>query len=451
MRDEGDAVGSNTKRRPRLGTVALGFPGYYLGEEMATAKYGEMLKHLGHQELDLVPVGEVVLDGEAARRAGKELAAADVDLMCAVLTTFVPDHYIVELLKDCDLPIFLWAIEREIGCLSLVGGMLINPTLYELGRPHQLCGADVGDMDTTEALLAYARASMLRRALREMRVGYIGGNPDIMFSMAPDLYGLNRTMGVTVVPLRDFEYTRRRATISDEEARADWEIVVRAVGRVNVSETDALAASKAFLALRQIAEEGGLDALSVNCWPDLKSIICLPIARLNDLGISAACEGDLYSTILMRLLYILAGRSAGNGDFLRMYADTNAIMFSHCGAGALSLARSPEDIVLSESVETHDGLAVFFPADQPGTITAVNLMGSQGRFRMAAMVGEVEPTDMSYQGTPMRVRFDRPVQEILQAAVRCGAGHHWNLGYGDYGPEFSLLCELLGIEYNLLS
>ena len=124
-------------RRPRVGVVTMAFPGYYLGEEMAQAKHAEMLAHLRVLELEPAGYDPVVLDAAAARQAGRELAGQGLDLLCIALATFVPDHYLVELLDECDLPVFLWAIEREINCLSLVGGLLINPTLYELGKHYQ--------------------------------------------------------------------------------------------------------------------------------------------------------------------------------------------------------------------------------------------------------------------------------------------------------------------------
>lgn len=439
------------QRRPRVGFVTLAFPGYYLGEEKAPAKHAEMAAHLRGSGFDVVDAGAVVLDVANAQQAGRELAALSVDCICANLATFVPDHYIVELLEACDVPIFLWAVEREIDCLSLVGGMLINPTLFELGKTYQLHAADIGDGETTERLQAFAGAAMMRQVLRTMRVGYMGGNPDIMFSMVADEFGLKKTFGVTVIPLRDAEYAARQSAVPVATAEADWAAVKGRVGKVQASDADGVVASAGYLGIRQLARDLELDAVSMNCWPHLKAKICLPIARLNDDGIGSGCEGDLHSTVLMRLLSVLSGRAAINGDFLRMYLDENAIMFSHCGAGSFSLARSQADITLMESIETHDGLAVFFPADQPGTVTALNLMGSRAGYRLAAMVGEVAPTDMSYVGTPMRLRFSKPVKEILQAAVRCGAGHHWSLGYGDFTRELKLLCEWLNVEYNLLS
>ena len=209
-------------------------------------------------------------------------------------------------------------------------------------------------------------------------------------------------------------------------------------------------ASRGYLAMETLAREMKLDALSINCWTHLKSRVCLPVARLNDQGIGAGCEGDLHSTILMRLLYEVTGRSTINGDFLRMFPENNQILFSHCGAGPFSMARSARDIVLHASVETGDGIGVFYPADQPGTVTAINLMGSREGYRLTALCGDVVKTDMAYEGNPMRVRFRTPVNDILQSVVDAGAGHHWTIAYGDFSEELGLLCRFLSVRYTLV-
>ena len=277
----------------------------------------------------------------------------------------------------------------------------------------------------------------------------MGENPDIMFSMAVDELGLTRTFGVTVIPIRDFEYTLRSERVAEEEAREDWQGVTRRVGRVDVKDVEGVTASRGYLAMEALAAEMKLDALSINCWVHLKSRICLPVARLNDQGIGAGCEGDLHSTILMRLLYVLSGRSTINGDFLRLFPEENQIMFSHCGAGPFSMARSTKDIVLHASQETGDGVGVFYPADQPGTVTAVNLMGSREGYRLTALCGEVDTTDMAYEGNPMRVHFRTPVADILQTVVDAGAGHHWTITYGDFTEELRLLSRFLSVRFTL--
>jgi L-fucose isomerase-like protein len=440
-----DPKSTGAALRPRVGVVALAFPGYYLGEEKAPEKLGEALRRLEGPSLELAAVPEVVTDAGAAREAGLSLAARGVSSLCAILTTFVPDHFLVALLGGCDVPLFLWAVEREIGCISLVGAMLANPTLYELGKKYRLHAGDLDDGGIRAELEAFARAAEMKRALSLMRVGSMGANPDIMFSMAADEYGLMEVFGVTVIPLRDFEYPARSGRVPAAEASADWTAVQRQVGRVEVSDADGVEASRAFLSMAVLARERKLDALSINCWTHLKSRVCLPVARLNEAGIGAGCEGDLHSTILMRLLFLLAGRAPINGDFMRLFPEKNQIMFSHCGAGSFSMARSPAHITLHASEETRDGIGVFFPADQPGTATAVNLMGSRAGYRLTLLCGEVETTDMVYEGNPMRIRFRTPVADILRGVVEAGAGHHWSISYGDWSREFEEMCRFLGV------
>jgi L-fucose isomerase-like protein len=444
--------GSAAARLPRVGLVAMAFPGFYLGEDKAPGKLEEASALLSAVDIEPVEIEEVVTDIPGAKAAGQHLAGEGIDCICVILTTFVPDHFIVALLDACDLPIFLWAVEREIDCISLVGGMLINPTLYDLGKQYRLAAGDLDDPEVVGTLMVFARASMMRQVLRKMRIGYMGKNPVIMFSMAADEYGLKKVLGVDVIPLRDFEYGQRTEQVPDRSAEKDWIKVQQQVGRAEVSDTDGLAASKSFLAMMQMVREMDLDALSLNCWIQLKSKICLPLARMNELGVGAGCEGDLHTTILMRLLFVLAGRSAINGDFMRLFPDSNQILFSHCGAGPFSLARSRADIELLPSIETRDGIGVFFPADQPGTVTALNLMGSRERYRLSVLAGEVQPTDLTvYQGNPMQIRFEKPVGEILQAAVDHGAGHHWSIAYGNYIEEFRQLASFLDLEFHLLS
>lgn len=432
---------------PCIGVLGLCYPGYNLGEEMCAPKLEEMLARLARENFDVVPAATLVHDEATARQAGAELATQQVDCLVAVITTFVPDYFIVELLKQCDVPIFLWAVEREIGCLSLVCGPLITATLFNLDKRYALAGADINDAQSMVQLHAFVRAAQAFRLLRNMRVGYVGGKCPIMFSMAVDEYALTRQLGITIVPLPIEELYRRAEAIPEADVVEYWQHTCHCVGKVSVQEADGLNSSRYTLAALRLAEELELDALSLNCFPFLKSQVCLAVARLNDAGIAAACEGDLHSTILMALLQRLNQHAAFNGDLLRLYPEDNSILFSHCGAGAFSLAAQPCDVCLQASIETLDGLAVQYATHLPGPVTLINMMyGPQG-LRLASMAGEGVETDLQYEGTPLRVRFGEDVHTIVQRVAHCGAGHHWNGASGHYFDELRLLCNWLHITF----
>ena len=433
--------------KPRVGVVGAAYPGFHLGEEMAEAKFQQMVDALAGQPLDLCVVPAIVTDTDSARATGQQLGAEKPDCLLIVLTTFIPDTFVVDLLRECDVPVFLWAIEREIDCLALVCGPMITASLYNLQKPYSLHASDIPDDRVCGHLLTFARAAMLRRMLRQLRVGYMGGKPSIMFSMSTDEYTLVEKLGVTVENIPIQELYDRAAALPAPRVQACWDDLTVGLGPVEVACADGLQSSRFALAAQDLAEEYHLNALSINCFPHLKAKICLATALLNDAGIAAACEGDLHSTILMYLLQGLSGSASFNGDVFRLYPEDNSILFSHCGTGAFSLAPSRCDVCLQSSIETHDGLAVKYPTHMPGPVTLINLMLGRGTLRIIAMEGEGVDTDLSYEGTPLRVQFTTDVQEILQGIARSGAGHHWNGCPGAYVEAFRLLCEWVGVEF----
>ena len=437
--------------KPRVGVVGLAYPGYNLGHEMCSVKLKEMLARLQQEPVEVIVPKNMVWDETSARKAGKELTQAQVDCILAVITTFVPDYFIIEILDQCNVPVFLWAVEREIQCISLVCGPLITATLFELGKHYRLFGADIDDANTFDEFMIFARGAMLCRLLRTMRVGNVGGKPSIMFSMSIDNYGLKKVMGLSVIDLPIEELYRRKDEVTEVEAVRCWKETKSCVGKVSVSEADGVLSAKYFLAAQHLCKELEIDALSLNCFPHLKSKICLTVARLNDIGIASACEGDLHSTVLMYLLSCLTGKAAFNGDFLRLYQASNEILFSHCGAGAFSLAKCSKDICLRPSIETNDGLAICYPTNIFDSVTLVNLIGRGATMRLATMCGKGTETDLKYGGTPMKVHFIDNIQTILQKIACTGAGHHWNGGQGNFMREFSYLCEFLGIKFNQLT
>jgi hypothetical protein len=84
-------------------------------------------------------------------------------------------------------------------------------------------------------------------------------------------------------------------------------------------------------------------------------------------------------------------------------------------------------------------------------VTAFNLIGSRAGYRLSVLSGRAVKETSEYEGNPMNIHFEKPVAKILKDAVNHGSGHHWNIVYGNFSEEFRLLCQMKGVEYNLLS
>ena len=328
---------------------------------------------------------------------------------------------------------------------------LITASLKNLNRDCMVVSGEINDTYCIEALSHYAKAAMLKNRLHGARIGYSGHKPEIMYSMAANEYLLDNKLGVTVVnmPIEDFY---AEADKQDEAAiNEKWEEMKPCFGCADVRDEDALLSIRYYLAARSQVEQKKLKAYSLNCFPNLKAKICLGIAMLNDEHIGAGCEGDLHASILMTAVGMLAGQAAFNGDFLQLVREDNAIMFSHCGAGALSLAGGCKNICLKRSIETNDGVSVFYETQMPGTVTLVNLMNGGDHLRLSVMRGESIPDHSGYEGNPLAIKFDGDVRSMPDLLAQSGAGHHWIGLSGDWVEEFRLFARMTGLKYKFIS
>ena len=434
---------------PKIGYVAVALPGYFLGDEMCDAKRLEGLEMLKAQGFDVVAAPSVYSPDEA-RAAGEMLEKETVDCLFVLLTTFVADYFVTELTKACNKPVFLWALDREVTAITMVCTPLISSSMKTLGRDISVVSGEIDDEYCIRQLHRYAKAAMLKNRLRGARIGYSGGKPEIMYSMAANEYLLDEKLGVTIVNMPIEDFYAEADKMDDAEVKAKWDALHPCFGCCDVRDEDGLLSIKYYMAARKQVADKGLVAYSLNCFPNLKAKICLGIAMLNDEHIGAGCEGDLHASILMTMVGWLAGQAAFNGDFLQMDAKENAIMFSHCGAGALSLAGCPKNICLKRSIETNDGLSVFYETEMPGTVTLVNLMNGGDHLRLSVMRGESIKDHSGYEGNPLNLRFDGDVRSLPDVLAQCGAGHHWVGMSGDWVEEWRLFARMAGLEYTFV-
>lgn len=436
---------SRTGTMPKIGFVAMAFPGFYLGEEMAENKRLEGIRRLEEIGYQLVST-PCVYDVDGAAAAGREIGVHKVDCICVFLTTFVPDYFITELLKACERPVFLWALEREIHCLPTVCTLLISSTLKNLGKDFCIVSGEIDDSYVLHKLKSYTMATMLGSRLYGAKIGYIGHKPSIMYGMETNEYLLDKLLGVSIRPIPIQEVYEGASKISSIQISGALKRIREKIGIIQVHQEDLNESIKLYLAAKEQIERLGLSGYSINCFPHLKAKICLAVSLLNDDGIGAGCEGDLHSTILMMMAHILSGSASFNGDFLKLYNDTQSILFSHCGAGALSLAAGCSQISLQKSAETNSGVGVFYKTAYSGEVTMLNMISGISDLRLTLLHGEATDDESGYAGNPLMVKFSGSVHDVLDMLGQAGAGHHWVGMQGDWLETFMLFSRMSGIR-----
>ena len=156
----------------------------------------------------------------------------------------------------------------------------------------------------------------------------------------------------------DYDYIRERYGI--ETVFIDLKRLVDEIG--SSAKTDMLAADKTYSAIKKICQEERLDAITIRCFDIVKACnttSCLALAKLNDEGIVAGCEGDMQTLMTMLLAKKLCNEPAFMANPSILTDKTS--MFAHCTV--------PLSMCYKTTMRTHfeSGIGVAVQGDLPLT------------------------------------------------------------------------------------
>ncbi len=424
---------------PRVGVSAVSSP-LEVGAERAPGAAQDLatlLRSAGCEVLAQAPLGSA----DQARVAGAAWAEAHVDAVALAVASWFEDYLALDLLEECEVPLLLWALPgMETG--ALCGAQQLTSVLRQLGRPYRGVFGALTAGEPLRETVVFLRAGALRGRLRRARVGIAGQRIGGMTHTSPAEIALKRVVGPRVVPLDLPNLLCQAERVSEPKAASLWQDFRRRAAECRVAEEDGAQAMRVYLALRETVEAEGLDAVTVGCYPHLMGRVCLAASLLAEEGVPFACEGDVNGAVGQLLLSLLTGQATHHADWLEPLED-GTVIFTHCGSGALSLARDGGQIVLSPVRLMNQGVCALFPARR-GPVTLLSLAVQGEGYQCARLEGEALPTGMVFPGDPVRVRFAQPVEQIIDWIFAEGIAHHWAIGYGHVAAEVRAWAELCG-------
>lgn len=199
-------------------------------------------------------------------------------------------------------------------------------------------------------------------AVRRSRLGVIGDPSPWLIASQVGASSLAARWGTTLVPIplaAVYDSMQHVMPAAAREAAAAWRALP---ARDGVGEEALAGAMRIFLGLADLVACHDLQALTLRCFDllaDQGHTGCLALARLNDEGVTAGCEGDVPATFTMLVLHRLTGRPAFMANPSRL--DGDEAVFAHCTI--------PATIGASPAVRTHfesgkgAALAAGWPAE----------------------------------------------------------------------------------------
>lgn len=362
-------------------------------------------------------------------------------------------------------PIVLWATperpgDGKVSSCSLVGQHLWGSSLRQAGHPFEFV---LGDPDAPQLRADLLRAIALARtsaSLRIAKVGVIGTHVPGFIDVAADSFLIRRTLGTQLVPLSLVQFIERVQALPDDVVQQD----VAQVRAMNLPLGDVTLNalpinSRCYLAMRDLIAEENLDALAIQCWPELPNTLgqwpYLAIVRLSSEGRSIAMEGDVDGCI-GSLMHSLLGLGTGFlSDWLEH--DRNTIFFWHPGMAPLQMcnpAGAPGGPTLAKHFNIVNPLVVDAQIRVGEPVTISRLWRCDNRYHMTALEGRTIAPRRQLTGNTALVELSEAdiarngdVPERFDRLLHAGMPHHVLITFGNHAETFRRLARVLGIEW----
>ncbi len=414
--------------------------------ETAAKLYANILADLRQlPQVQLVAEETPIMEVPEALAAGHRLAAAQVDAMVVISGTFHLGHLVLELKKLCDKPLLLWGLPElpynggKIRLNSVCGVNLNASNLYKSGiRDYTYTVGDRMDENWVDAI-------RMRKSLQEAHIGIIGYRAHGFFNVGVDELALYGKFGVLIdhyelQDLWDLEPESGYLTHYAEKMGTQFDC-----GALNEAQKEKVVALAA--KLRTFAEKYALTAIALRCWPEWASGFgiapCASMSLVQSDGILLSCEGDIDCAVTM-----ICHRAAGAdtpfmADLSQVNVEDNSALMWHDGVAPCNLSAG------DSTMDTYHcggrGVTAGFVL-KTGEINMARLDSVGGTYRLFQQRGEAIPMEKLLAGTYAKVRFDLPMQTILDQVIYHGIAHHVSMVYGDYTQAFRIFARLADIE-----
>ena len=436
----------------RIGFVPIARPTFDLG--LARELTTQVFAAVSAEGYTVSGSQDLVMDGAAVEARIAELAAADIDMVLLLQSTFADSTMALQLAQALEAPLLLWALpEAQVGgrlrINSFCGINLAAHGLRRAGVNTDYIYAPPADAAAHDKLRSFAIAARVKSRLTGARIGRLGANPEGFDTCLVNHAALKSQLGVEVAQyeLAPF-FARARAADASKVAALDADLAGRLANYRDMESEPAKGTLSACVALGELVREEQLSGMAVRCWPefftDLGCSACGAMSLLSDALTPCSCEADVNGTITQLILQWISGEPTFGSDIVAFDAEADEATLWHCGLAPLSMRHpdaQPEATIHSNREKP---LLMQFPL-KPGRVTIARLSEATGEFRLVIGGGAMVNAPPAFTGTSGIIRFDSGAAAVMDAIIREGLEHHVSIAYGDHQDTLEALARQLGL------
>jgi len=415
------------------------------------------------QGLDLVSVYPVTDDYEEkdVKKAIDSLKGKEFDSIVVCIAGWIPTHAVVKVCEQFkEKPMVLWGLcgwveddGRLVTTADQAGTSALRKTFYDLGYTFKYVYDIIGKPSGAKKVADFCLAASAAKKLRSAKVGMAGYRDMNLYGTLYDGASLKRVVGPEIETFEMLEMKQRYDEITLEEKNkvisecmSKWEFVKEAK-----REGMEMAAGY-YLAVKQIIDERGYDAISLKDVDGMKKLLGFPPAPIfmllsDEAKVSTIPENDCLGNVTQLMVKYLTGQCGAYLEFYEFFEDR-------------VLAGVPDYV----PAEITDGKTQVLPAAfgelsegilnvskvKTGELTMCRLFTDKGKYYMHMVKGEgITPrkweecgwTQPAPQLPGLEILLDDT--EKFAQNVMC---QHYIISYGDNTEKIKNLCDILGIE-----
>lgn len=227
------------------------------------------------------------------------------------------------LMKQSSQPFYLLTSGKSN---SLAASMEILSYLKQHEIPGEILHGEPHYIASRIQLLTIIQEA--KQQLRNCKLGIIGKPSDWLISSDVDKEAVKNQLGIELIDIPIEEVIDLTKTIQSKEEKEWYQYASSNQVKQAIEGANAI-----YYALKEIVEKYDLQGLTIRCFdllPTLHNTGCLALARLNDEGIIAGCEGDVPALLSMKIAYSLTGKTGFQANPANINPKTGEILFAHC-------------------------------------------------------------------------------------------------------------------------
>lgn len=259
---------------------------------------------------------------------------------------------------------------------------------------------------------------------------------------------IRERFGIHIHQIKHAELVAEWSQISEDEATDlvnCWKL--EAIKIVEPTEEDLRNEAKLYLAIKKLIKEHSAIAVTMVCSAQLSPLPaeCFTFAKLRDEDVSAGCEADLTSLLMMLLLQKLSNKPAFMGNVLVANPEDNILAISHCVMpfkmhGFDSNPRRYE-LRNYHGYKFPGSITAYYPVEKGQVVTLARMDRNLNVIHAAK--GTIVSCEEGFScRTTLKVQIS-DVREFISKTL----GNHQVLVFGDYVEKLGELCQIFEMRF----